>query len=383
MKNRTITDLVKLEPLLNSTDTVRRAAGLIRASSGSSLAVRNNNGICGMVSEQAITAFLGASDNIDQALDQPIDNIIEEYPVLINSSVTLKEAAQIFASSGADTLPVIDSYGSFRGLVHRRDLIDILAHNLRPPSVAGMATPLGVYLTTGTVSGGAGSLGLFLTGVSLALMMIVSSLAAEGLMRLFGKVLRVNIIAYLASTPLRSAFNVYDIPNYLMIIFATVIFMLLMRLLPLSGYHAAEHMTVHTIEAGEELSPEIVRRMPRVHPRCGTNLLVAASVFILITSKFGGQIAALIAIMIVVLGWRWMGGWLQYMVTTKPPTEKQLKNGITAGKQLLEHFQEQPQKQVDQFTRIWNMGMLQTAAGMIAVLSILYLLQPYLKLPGF
>ncbi len=32
-------------------------------------------------------------------------------------------------------------------------------------------------------------------------------------------------------------------------------------------------MVVHAIEEGEDLTLEKVRPMPRVHPRCGTNLV--------------------------------------------------------------------------------------------------------------
>ena len=38
-------------------------------------------------------------------------------------------------------------------------------------------------------------------------------------------------------------------------------------------YHGAEHKTVFCYEAGEELTPERVRRFSRFHPRCGTSFL--------------------------------------------------------------------------------------------------------------
>jgi len=40
------------------------------------------------------------------------------------------------------------------------------------------------------------------------------------------------------------------------------------------GYHAAEHMTIHAFEAGDELSPARVARHPKEHPRCGTAFLL-------------------------------------------------------------------------------------------------------------
>ena len=44
---------------------------------------------------------------------------------------------------------------------------------------------------------------------------------------------------------------------------ALTLFLLLMRVSRLAGYHAAEHQTVHAMERNETLVPEIVCRMPR------------------------------------------------------------------------------------------------------------------------
>ena len=45
-------------------------------------------------------------------------------------------------------------------------------------------------------------------------------------------------------------------------------------------YHGAEHKTIHTYEAGEELTVENARGKSTVHPRCGTSFLL----FVVITS---------------------------------------------------------------------------------------------------
>jgi uncharacterized protein YqhQ len=39
-------------------------------------------------------------------------------------------------------------------------------------------------------------------------------------------------------------------------------------------YHGAEHKTISTYEAGEELTPENAQRYSRFHPRCGTSFLL-------------------------------------------------------------------------------------------------------------
>lgn len=44
-------------------------------------------------------------------------------------------------------------------------------------------------------------------------------------------------------------------------------------------YHGAEHKTIFAVEAGEELTVENVRRMPRCHPRCGTSFIFLVFLF--------------------------------------------------------------------------------------------------------
>ena len=44
------------------------------------------------------------------------------------------------------------------------------------------------------------------------------------------------------------------------------------------AYHGAEHMAVHTHEAGLPLDVEHVRRFPTAHPRCGTAFLLTVMV---------------------------------------------------------------------------------------------------------
>lgn len=364
--------------MLAPSDTVRRAAGLIRASGGSRILVHDQGRIVGTVSEQAIAAFAARSDDSDAVLKSPIESLVDPDVLLVNSRVSLREAAELFASTDADVLPVIDEFGGYRGALFRSDVVGLLTQNLRPPTVAGMATPLGVYLTTGSVSGGAGSLGLFLTGVSLALMIIVAGLAADGLMRLVGTVTGIKMSVLLASPPLTLHPNLMDVPRYASVLLTILFFFLIMRFSPLSGYHAAEHMTVHAMEAGEDLTPDAVRHMPRVHPRCGTNLLAAAGVFLIIASRISGDVGVLLAMLVVVLGWRSVGGWLQYLVTTKTPSERQLANGVAAGNELMKEYQEQPHLQLTGFQRVWKLGFLQTAAGMF---TVLWVLQTVFRMP--
>jgi CBS domain-containing protein len=380
MDTHGVAQLARNVPIIAPEDTVRRAAGLIRASGGSRVLVHDHGRITGTVSERAIAALLAGAESLDEALDAPVGRLLDPNVVLVNWGVSLREAAELFASSDVDLLPLIDGSGAYHGAVFRSDLVAHLTGNLRPPTVAGMATPLGVYLTTGSVSGGAGSLGLFLTGVSLALMMTVAAFAVEGVMKLFGMLTGIRMSVLLASVPLTSHPNVYDIPFYASIVLSVVFFFVLMRLSPLSGYHAAEHMTVHAMEAGETLTPENVRSMPRVHPRCGTNLLAAAGVFLIIASRISNEFGVMIALLVVIVGWRTVGGWLQYFVTTRNPSDRQLENGVAAGNELIRRFQERPNFQLTGLPRIWKLGFPQTLAGMI---TTVWLLKSVFHLPVY
>ena len=44
------------------------------------------------------------------------------------------------------------------------------------------------------------------------------------------------------------------------------------------AYHGAEHMAVHTYEAGQPLTVENVRQHPTPHPRCGTAFLITVAI---------------------------------------------------------------------------------------------------------
>ena len=57
----------------------------------------------------------------------------------------------------------------------------------------------------------------------------------------------------------------------------------------LFAYHGAEHKTIHTSEAGEDLTVENARRHTTIHPRCGTSFLLMAMILMIIIFTFVGQ----------------------------------------------------------------------------------------------
>ena len=51
-------------------------------------------------------------------------------------------------------------------------------------------------------------------------------------------------------------------------------------------FHGAEHKTIACYEAGEELTPENVKKYTRFHPRCGTSFLLIVLVVSMLVFSF-------------------------------------------------------------------------------------------------
>jgi uncharacterized protein YqhQ len=126
-------------------------------------------------------------------------------------------------------------------------------------------------------------------------------------------------------------------------------------------YHGAEHKTVYTFEANEELCVENARGKSTLHPRCGTSFLlfvmaISILVFSLIPSsahflvKFGARVVLIpliagLAYEVIRFSARHLnsalcralitpGLWLQ-KITTKEPDDQQLEIAIVALKEAL------------------------------------------------
>ncbi len=132
-------------------------------------------------------------------------------------------------------------------------------------------------------------------------------------------------------------------------------------------YHGAEHKSISTYEAGEELVVENARKYSTLHPRCGTSfLLIVMVISILVFALLGEgslfyRIWTRIAVLPIVAGlgyeyikisakyqtqaWARMliapGLWLQKL-TTREPDDEQLEVAITALKAVLEYEQSVP-----------------------------------------
>ena len=135
-------------------------------------------------------------------------------------------------------------------------------------------------------------------------------------------------------------------------------------------YHGAEHKTVYTFEANEDLTVENARTKSTLHPRCGTSFLmfvmaISILVFSLIPAtahfsvKFGARVVLIpliagLAYEIIRFSARHLsnpvckvlirpGMWLQ-RITTKEPDDKQLEIAIIALKEALLYDAVEPEQ---------------------------------------
>jgi len=311
-------------------------------------------------------------DNAPLVIPQVIPQVIPE--------TRLRDALETLHRSQSPTLPIVDpETGRVLALLSRQE----------PPRLGGMATPLGVYLHDGVSSGGAGSWGLFLTGVTMSGLILMAQVLAHGLARVS--------VAHLAGLsfwemrlPLGLQLWLSAISPWLPLPFV----FLLLRLLPMSGTHAAEHQVVHCIERAAPLVPDCVRVMPRVHPRCGTNLFVGFTLFLVTflavfcAAQAGGwplldavSLSAILAGPVTLLFWRRAGGWVQQWFATRPATDAQIAGAIRAAEQVLSRRRQRMEQGVrPRFAlgrRLWAMGFGQLLLGYFAVFGLVSLAEKF------
>lgn len=286
--------------------------------------VTDDGKIIGAVTERDVVQWIGAGFDAYA----PINSLpLTQLPMLY-AGASAAEALRVFESERVPCLLVVDQQMTLIGVLTPSRLMPEVPRGLRPPLVGGMATPLGVYLTNGAQSGGVGPLALGLAGALMGLFHLGGVLAFEGIAQpLFRWGWPASALEALVSVG------------------SLLFFLVAIRLHPMAGYHAAEHMVVHAIERGELLEPEIVRRMPRVHPRCGTNLAVGMGLFFGISMSEWTpdlQFRILVAAIVTLFLWRPLGSMVQFWLTTRPPNRRQLDAGIRAGRELLEKYEQDP-----------------------------------------
>jgi hypothetical protein len=154
-------------------------------------------------------------------------------------------------------------------------------------------------------------------------------------------------------------------------------FFAILRLTPLSGYHAAEHMTVHAIEAGCELTEDNVRQMPRVHGRCGSNILgwlLPLLILVPITRYYPWYLVVPGALAGGYLLRRVLGTAVQWLFTTSPPSPKQLRVGVETGRSLLHRYNAAMGARVSRLQAAGNRGLVHMLITVIILMAVQVLL---------
>lgn len=347
--------------------SIGRVASIFQTTSQQLVPISDENGaFVGMVSERGLLQAYAAGEDESH----PIDPFLEPA-IVLPAYATAAEAMRKMEDEAPFGLFVVDANRRLLGYLSPSDLWVPGDGILSPGIVGGMATPLGVYLTNGRLTGGASQLGLILSGLTLYLFFMVGFLVCYG-----------------AATLLPRGKEWVEVGTTIVDVGPFLVFLALMRFSPLAGIHAAEHMTVHAIERHEPLTTEVVKRMPRVHPRCGTNLAVGLSMFLTLSSvSLGptfeslGELRILIALLVSATLWRRVGGFVQYWITTKKPTDKQIEMGIRAGKELLERYQQSPLGPTNGWQRLWYSGIAFVIAGSLIGQAIGWIVRELTHIP--
>ncbi len=376
-------------------EVLGKAAFLLRTAPMGGLPVVRGGMLVGWLDEAVLTAAL--AENPDDP--RPVGELADPAGLAVAPHATLPELADAFRYADAAALPVVTPGSQYLGIVLRADVAAALGGRYGTPrQIGGMATPLGVYMTNGTVSGGAGWLGLMLTGVVLATTAWVSQLALTfvlaGAYHLLHMPLLKELAQFIDQDPayLPLAAGPECLRELLGLVLVMLAFMLLFRFMPrMGGTHAAEHQTINALEAGEPLTPEAVARMPRVHPRCGTNLwsigmlgyLSLTLVALVLSTPLGRAYLPIVGtielwiVLAIVLTWRPFGAWLQQHITTRPASPREIASGIAAAREVQRRSLTQPDRPLTLARRVWSMGLVPVAVGFIVAGFVL----PWLETP--
>ncbi len=371
-------------PDLAPTDSVGRFLQRLRYLPAQSLPVLDRGYLAGMVHQEDILRILETpSEEARQTyIDSPLSEIMTASAITASPEMSPNEVGALLAKHRLSLIPVVDEEGYCLGMVLAHDLLAPDMPAPRPAVVGGMATPFGVYLTDGSIQAGASNLALVVSGVTLGVMFKVTLWATEAILHAgyrYGLPHAVTAdIDVVSNSPKAGLMNIVAR------LLSLLILLTLMRLTRLAGFHAAEHQTVHAIERTERLTVSIVGRMPRAHPRCGTNIMAAGTLFFTLmqfTMSVPGvsELAPVVALIGTLAYWRRFGSILQEVFTTRPASEKELLSGIKAGEELLEKYRNAPPTRTRLWKRIWCMGMVQNLIGVSLALTLMELLETAIR----
>lgn len=322
--------------------------------------------VVGFVAEKDLANFIALQSvsGWSELKALSIDSIITASTLVIPQTATLEEISTEFTNKDVELIPVVNDLGQYTGYsITPFRLVAYAVNSIKPRTIGGLATPLGVYLTDGYHSAGAGVWGLVLTGIAFSI--VINT---------------ISIISLLYIEP-------YTNYQTLLLLFQLGSFLLALRLSPLVAYHSAEHQTIHAIERGVELTLENVKNQPKEHERCGTNLMIlmlGLSLLFLLSIDFlkylevwEHSLVLIVLSTVVITNWKKLGMQLQKFFTTANPTDKQLESGIKAGQELLSYYKNNSRPvKTSLFRKIWNMGILQV---LLSFMIVSYIIQTILS----
>jgi CBS domain-containing protein len=367
----TLRQVMRAAPGLAPEDSIRRFLSLVRGYASTALPIQANGKLVGVVSlEDALAALADAPAQSQEALlDRPVATLLRPPVATLLPDSDVTTMRQQFTQHRLPMIPVVDTEGFCHGFVLANDLLLPDPAPLYPGPVGGMATPMGVYLTNGTLRAGVGDLALIASGLVIGSLYAVAASLVTGLLWMAHRYAGWPFVpVYDLSYQPPSGQPILGLFALGLFLFSLLVFLLLLRSTRLAGYHAAEHQTVHAMERQERLVPEIVSRMPRPHPRCGTNLLSAGILFFSLFQicenlPYLNPLALLVALIGTLLGWRPLGMFLQQYLATRPASAPELASGIAAGQELTRKYLHSPPARMRPLRRLWCMGFLQTALG--------------------
>lgn len=322
-----------------------------------------NGKLTGIISEYDLAGILPewSMDRESYLHEYPVSSLMTRDVWSEKTDTSISELISRVNEMHVRMVPIVEDDNSYTGRVFTRSaIIHYLTRLVKPRSLGGLATPLGVYITDGKHQAGTGNLGLFLTGIALGLIIafveIITSITAG--------MFNIDVI------------NGEGIP--LLIFLQIALFLLILRFTPLVKLHAAEHQTINAIEKGMPLSVETVKMQPKEHIRCGTNLMVlilGIQIVIITYAGFFSRFDPLFQFLFLVMGfsfvfsyWKQGGMLLQKYFTTVKAPEKYILSGIKAGEEILEKYKQDTEAASPSvFTKIWNTGVIQIISGFILV----------------
>jgi len=300
------------------------------------------------------------------------------WPAL-QADASVVEADELMQRYNVPLIPIVDKQGRYSGQCASCVQQYWFSQGvLRPAKVGGFSTPFGVSLTTGKLSSGVGPLAVAATGAMLGVVCFVLHWLVMGLSGVAGMVFPGWPMLYLHGGNHAWMLDILTGGAHLML------FLLFFRFANVSGFHAAEHQVVHTIESNLPLIPAVVSMQPREHPRCGTSLtvwLLGIQGLIFHLNLFWGVLHP-IGLMVYTALWLTLlrlfalpaGLWLQRHFTTRPASPAQLNQAIQAGEQLMHRFAQAPHTLPSVLERLLASRMLLVLAGFALVSWGLFLL---------